>query len=285
MLWNRLSSKFRRQSAQIERAHADGLAVNEDSPEAFEEILWRKYFDHKHTASGISLWSTADSNFVTYFREHMQKIVLARQPGHLKEGRYVSKNNNNVGRIPALQDMVSDALIVVPVRDPLEHAISLWSQHQNFSRRQASDPFVRKYMEDIGHYEFGTLHRPIKFPSVGVLTEDRSPDSIDYWLAYWIAAFEHLSACEGIVFLSYESLCRSPVESVTQLSRQLCIRATGSEIEDAASMLRGATPSRKHVHSTDKELSERAMFVYRELLCCCLPVGAYHTNANRTADA
>jgi len=35
-------------------------------------------------------------------------------------------------------------------------------------------------MSDIGHYEFGDLHRPIDFPGLDDLTRGRDPSKPDY---------------------------------------------------------------------------------------------------------
>lgn len=48
-------------------------------------------------------------------------------------------------------------------------------------------------MKDLGHFEFGALHRPFLFDNYAALTEGLTPADLDYWLAYWIVAFEHLA--------------------------------------------------------------------------------------------
>jgi hypothetical protein len=55
VLWSRVSRGFRRRSEHRERAHGDGLKINEDSPEAFEEVLWKNYYPHKYTPARIEL--------------------------------------------------------------------------------------------------------------------------------------------------------------------------------------------------------------------------------------
>ena len=58
LLWERVSKGFRKPTGLKERAHGDGLVVGYDSPEAFEEVLWRTYWPQKFTPQGIELWST-----------------------------------------------------------------------------------------------------------------------------------------------------------------------------------------------------------------------------------
>ena len=79
VLWNRISKNIRKKSVLRERAHGDGLVISEDSPEAFEEVLWRKYFPQYYTEDGISLWNSINPDFTKYFQEHMKKIVSLRE--------------------------------------------------------------------------------------------------------------------------------------------------------------------------------------------------------------
>lgn len=133
VLWARVASKFRSQNCSgQERAHGDGLAIDQDSPEAFEEVLWLRFFEEKYSGKSISMWGKKDTNsqFKKYFREHMQKIVLLRHPQDLMGARYVSKNNANIARTQALMKMFPDASVVVPLRNPVEHAISLLRQQK-----------------------------------------------------------------------------------------------------------------------------------------------------------
>jgi hypothetical protein len=62
VLWSRLSAPFRQPATAQERAHGDGVQVSFDSPEAFEEILWRAFWPHKYTDSRIELWGPGDSS-------------------------------------------------------------------------------------------------------------------------------------------------------------------------------------------------------------------------------
>jgi hypothetical protein len=272
VLWNRVSQGFHHRSAQRERAHGDGLKVNEDSPEAFEEVLWKKFFSHKYTGNNIALWASSDLNaeFTAYLRDHMKKIVSLRQPGHMVDGRYVSKNNANIARIAVLKHMCPDAHILVPFRDPVEHAVSMWRQHRNFISQHAEEPFVRDYMADIGHFEFGALHKPIAMDGRAALCGDFDPESTDYWLAYWICCFKHLAQQQGIRLVCYESLCSSALESVTRLAEVLEIKAGADEIASAASVLSPAPPGRGDAHNFSPQLLARASDVHDGLMSRCI---------------
>lgn len=273
VLWARVARRFQSQSSpEQERAHADGLAVNEDSPEAFEEVLWLKYFADKYSGESISLWESADikSSFAKYFREHIKKIIFLRRPEELNRARYVSKNNTNICRIQAINKIFPDAYIIVPLRDPIEHAVSLQRQHKNFCERHAAEPFVRKYMEDIGHFEFGHLHRPIQFPGLSQKSVGFNLDSIDYWVSYWVAAFGYLSQQAGIDFISYEPLCEASVSGLKKLCQHLELEAADTDISEAASIFRPAPPSRKFEYTVNPALMDSAITLHEQLSRRCV---------------
>lgn len=266
VLWERISSRFRRRSEPRERAHGDGLAVNEDSPEAFEEVLWQRQHPHKYKSGSIALWGAGDvvPEFRELFIKHMRKIICLRETGSAC-GRYISKNNANVARIGLLQQLFPDADILVPFRQPIEHAVSLWHQHLNFTDQHSNNRFIMDYMAYIGHYEFGALHKPVDFPGIEELLVGLSPEMLDYWLAYWIAGFRHLLEQDQLNFIEYESLCTRPVENLTSLCEALNIGAGKREIREAASLLREPTPKGGN-HSPREELIQLACNIHERLL-------------------
>lgn len=217
LLWDRVSRPFRKPGALQARAHGDGMAVGFDSPEAFEEVLWRAFWPDKYADGRIRLWSADDRDpeFEDFFHRHMRKIILRAAQGN---GRYVSKNNANIARIPLLRRLFPASPIIVPFRNPLDQAASLLSQHRRFTELHAQDSFARKYMEDIGHLEFGATHRPIAFPVVSAAP----PTGLEYWLATWTAAFSHiLRLGDAVHLVDFDGLCAAPQESLAALGAVL----------------------------------------------------------------
>lgn len=267
VLWSRVSGAFQKRSELRERAHGDGMQVGYDSPEAFEEVIWQALLPEKYAGSRLQLWTENDVNedARTFFIEHMQKIIALRRPERREDGRYISKNNGNMARLQMLGSLFEGASVVVPVRSPLEHAFSLLRQHQNFLQMHASEPFVRRYMADIGHFEFGELHRPIDFPLLEELTSGRDPESIDYWLAYWIAAFEHvLEQRDKVTVFSYEAACSDGLKTLSLLCEQLGIPDEGALTRAAA--LFNSPPQRADGVECDPTLRERAKQLHAALV-------------------
>lgn len=269
-LWARVTGSFRIKDRFVERAHGDGIAVSVDSPEAFEEVLWIQFFSHKYRDNQICLWKKADQRFTRFFREHVRKIISLRAPINIDNARYVSKNNCNIARVPAVKESFPDSYILIPVREPLEQAVSLLRQHKNFSEKQEEDYFVEKYMADIGHFEFGNNHAPIRFEGFDELTSGLRPDSLDYWLAYWIAAFRHLISLEGVTFLSYEAIISSGVDGFKKLCCHLSLDAREQEFIEAYAVFRESSQSKGYDGEVRKDLLDVASILYQDLLQRCI---------------
>lgn len=265
ILWSRLSRSFRLSAEMRERAHGDGVAVGFDSPEAFEEAYWCAFWPEKYGAERIEPWRRDERNpeFEAFFYRHMRKIIAVRgenrksSPPH----RYLSKNNGNIARLPLLPVLFPDCRIVVPLRSPFAHARSLQRQHRRFKDMHASDPFARRYMTALGHFEFGEALRPIGFThKLG------DPDSIGFWLRYWLAAHEAIRAApsECLVFVDHENLCARPVESVQALCQSLAIDP-GPEILEAAAAIRRPTDDARHRAPDAGSLLGRAARLFEAL--------------------
>jgi hypothetical protein len=240
LLWDRLSGGVRAGVSERERAHADGVTIGIDSPEAFEEVLWRAFWPAKYGRDAIEPWREDESHpdFERFFRDHIRKLVALRADPP-EAGRYVSKNNGNIARIGLLRRLFPDAALVVPFRAPDQHAASMLQQHRRFCEIHEREPFSRRYMHDIGHFEFGALHRPFAFadPLPVVSSSASDPHRDEYWLGYWIRTFHALlDEGDSVHFISYERLCEDPRTALAALEEALglpegrLLRAAGDRI-------------------------------------------------------
>jgi hypothetical protein len=150
------------------------------------------------------------------------------------------------------------------VRCPLAHAASLHRQHANFLARHAEDPFTRRYMADIGHYEFGELHRPIRFPGFASLAGGLDPSDLDYWLAYWIAAFEHVTGRrDAVTLIDYEHVTRRKDAGAYLADRAGLDAARAPAIGD---YFRPAPPLSPELDAHRGPLRDRAEALHADLL-------------------
>ena len=243
-LWQRFTAPFQRQVAATERAHGDGMKINPDSPEALEEIIWHTFWQRHYHCDRIIPWDDKQNQeFTRFFVDHMQKIIYLRRPQAKDTARYISKNNANIARIPLIKQLFPEAIIIVPFRDPLQHANSLLRQHLNFLKIHRADPFAQEYMAAIGHYDFGENLRPIDFD--GWLERRQTPDatSLGFWLEYWIASYQYLLQINpnSLYFFDYDALCSNGDRGLKQLA-EIVDSQNPQALISAASRIRNPQP-------------------------------------------
>jgi hypothetical protein len=266
LLWNRFSKTFRNAGTLTERVHGDGILVNVDSPESFEEIIWKEFWPSYYKEKKILPWSEARyPAFEEFFLNHIRKIILLKTDEE-EQGRYVSKNNLNIARIGYLGSVFPDATILILFRSPLQHAASLLKQHRNFLGIHKEDRYAQKYMEDTGHFDFGENLRPVDF--VGWISKagETDPNTLSFWLQYWINTYQYLlnSGDDQVGFFSFESLFADPQSALERLGAII-------EVQDFELLLKNVdritSPKPHSVDTTEipSNLHDQAMDLYREL--------------------
>ena len=189
-LWSRLS--FNKKDIDlVERAHGDGIKVSTESPEAFEEVFWMTFEE-------------GDKDTKEKFKNYVQ---LISHKYHKK--RYLSKNNQNIRRVELISKIFPHSKILIPFRNPIQHAYSLLSQHKRFIEDSKKDNFISNYMKCIGHSEFGPNYIPIH--DKNLCFEDNL--NINHWLEQWHLTYKHcfdnLKNNENVYFVCYEKLCNA----------------------------------------------------------------------------
>jgi hypothetical protein len=189
-LWSKLSYS-KKDSNLTERAHGDGIKVSSESPEAFEEVFWMTFHqDEKNTEEKF---------------KHYVQLINQRY----KKKRYLSKNNQNIRRLELISNTFPNSTIIIPFRDPMQHAYSLLYQHQKFIEDSKKDKFISNYMKWIGHTEFGPNYIPIYNKDLCF----KNDIDINHWLEQWyltyLQCYEALRNKENVYFICYEQLCSS----------------------------------------------------------------------------
>jgi hypothetical protein len=269
VLWQRFAGRFGRAAgAAAERAHGDGVEVGLDSPEAFEEMLWMAFWPGHYREHAILPWAAeaeAD-DFADFFRRHMAKIVGGAGGAG---GRYLSKNNANIARLGLLERLFPDATIVVPIREPVAQARSLLRQHQRFKALHEQDAFARRYMEGLGHFEFGAALKPFAFTEPA--PDPARADEIDFWLAYWCSAYEWVLSTAGdrVVMVDHDALSAAPALYLPALADALGV-ADPPALLAAESRFRPGRPA-SPPQDASPALLERAASLHARLRHRCLP--------------
>lgn len=264
-LWRRISGVGARQKAEQERAHGDGIAVNYDSPEALEEVFWKTFSGKDYLYATHLEPHSPDAETQQKFVTYVDAIIRAsEQPQQLS---YLSKNNNNILRLPTIAASFPSARIIVPFRDPLQQSLSLRRQHWRFVEDDKADEFTGKYMTWLAHHEFGANRRPFCFQEQAKsVFEQHDPDKLEHWLLLWTHVYQNLlqTAPANTVFLSYEKLCEDDKQTWHRLLEHLDL--TWPQSTDQVFRL-----SQSSLDETpDTAILSQAREVHEQLLARCL---------------
>lgn len=236
-LWSKLSNG-KEKNNKVERAHGDGIKVSTESPEAFEEVFWITF-------------DCGDKGTKEKFKHYVELINHKYQ----KE-RYLSKNNQNIRRLRFISDTFPNSKILIPFRNPIQHAYSLLSQHKRFIEHAKKDNFIASYMKWIGHTEFGPNYIPINNKDLCFCDSL----TIDHWLEQWHLTYkncyENFKDKENIYFICYEKLCNSS-QYWLEILRISNIKDTYDfEFKESNKLIS---------HITDEDITQKALSLYKQL--------------------
>lgn len=219
--WHRLGGRWQKSGKAEERAHGDGLEVDFDSIEAFEEVFWLTFAEKSYVQEDRLMRHGIDPEVAARFREFVAIVIAA----HDAEGshRYLSKNNNNVLRLGGLAEVFPKARFIVPFREPLQHACSLLRQHTRFCDAQGDDRFTLKYMSWLGHFEFGRDLRPFDFGDAPSEFKSEDANHVLFWLRNWIRVYRGVLAVlpSSAILWDFDAFCANPWPMAVTLAETL----------------------------------------------------------------
>lgn len=178
---------FNRKISLSKRFHDDGIMINLDSPEAFDEVFLNNFEKN-----------ILEIEFLNYVQLIIKKY---------KKRRYISKNNHNYKRINFLKKVFPSSKILVIFRNPLDQSFSLLNQHINFSKLHKTNTFSKKYMRSLYHFEFGDLHSAWFNPNKYLNNLE-----VNYWLEQWYLFYKKMIdnySLDNFVFINYDLLKKS----------------------------------------------------------------------------
>tara|TARA_R110002049_G_scaffold77408_1_gene197972 strand:+ start:128 stop:1144 length:1017 start_codon:yes stop_codon:yes gene_type:complete len=249
-LWNK-----KLKIAAHERAHKDGIIIDGNSPEEFDEYFWKAFMKDSYIKDGL-LPHIVEEEIVNKYLTYISLICLSKQ-----KQKYISKNNNNILRLSTLKK-INNSKIFILFREPISHASSLMKLHRSFSDSQLEDPFVLDYFNYLGHHEFGLNHKPFLLTEnfIGSRTQYTLED-INYWLILWINYYEYVldNFDDSYMLISFESLVDEPDSVFEYVSKNLQVKPFANSIKKHKPMIYEPVPC-------NLELQNRAKQVYNKLL-------------------
>lgn len=251
-LWAKVY-KPRKKNESSERAHGDGIKVGLASVEALEEYFFKVLKNDAYITEDGLLEHRLTPEENDLYRRYQNSIA--------REEIYLAKNNNALLRLKSLLQLNSDLAVFMLIRQPLQHAHSLMVQHEGFCDQQKKDPFVREYMDWLGHHEFGEGERPFIFNGKGGQSEQVK--DLNYWLERWVNYYSKIEIQDNLFLIRYEDFLQNPKGVLNLFQSKLSITLNYNEIKVF-------NKNDKHVIATNHELLSQANAIYSTLSKLCL---------------
>jgi hypothetical protein len=226
--WNRFFPKLpiKALRSPVERVNRDRLQVTRDSSEGVEEMIWLRFFDQLHDPSRSNVLddSTLNSDFETFFKDHIRKLLLVRG-----RSRYVSKNNPCVTRMRYLRRIFPDARFLLYVRNPIDHAASVIKQDRLFTDLARDDQRLVRMNKMTGFHEFGPNWVPVNVGNDAItqeITRCRAQGrQVRARALQWASVFGFIieqlrhdpELARAVCVVRYEDLCVKPEETIDRI--------------------------------------------------------------------
>ena len=212
-LWKKKSS-----IVTHERAHKDGITIDGNSPEEFDEYFWKLHLNDAYIKSDALERHQISQDILDQYKKYIQLICFSKG-----KKKYISKNNNNILRLEALRKLPNTKIIFL-FRHPASHASSLHKLHLKFSGEQKKDPFALEYFDFLGHHEFGQHHKPFALTAfLDKARMDFGPHDINYWLLIWMNYYTYVlkNLNKNDLLICFEDLMNNPDRIYQKLSEKL----------------------------------------------------------------
>ncbi|WP_211208914.1 sulfotransferase domain-containing protein [Cytophaga aurantiaca] len=244
-----------------ERAHGDKVLFGYSTIEALEEVYFKTFlhdgFIQEKTLSEHNIDEKTYNNYLHY------QQLLKRD----SETTYLAKNNNFILRYRSLRSFNKDFKVVFLFRHPIEHAYSLFKQHQRFSKLHQEDPFTLEYMNWLAHHEFGMNLKYFQFATTNI-PADANPETIEYWIHVWInysKVILNLEDDPNRMLVQYEDFLHTPVKVIAAISEFTGLKIPISKVERFEN-----TPSYKG--ELNQVLQQECLDLYQKLAAKKSPI-------------
>ena len=209
--WNLISDFYYKGVEPFPRYHGDGLKVSPNSPDAFEELIWKEFIQDYNLNGIFQLLfeNYENKKFENYYKTQIKKILAIR--GNKK--RYLSKGNYNILRIKYIKKIFPDAKFIVCFRDPLENAQSALKVHENFKSFSKKNKYFDKILSHLCHFEFGNMRKSFNFSGFN-LERESFDDEIFYYVNQWYKIYnivnKYYSEEKNIIFIDNQTMIDNP---------------------------------------------------------------------------
>jgi hypothetical protein len=237
----------------IERSHKDDIFIDESSPEAFDEVFFKIYEGKNY--SYVNCLKQYKSSHIQEYLEFINHCLCVNQ-----KNIYLTKNNNHILRLTQLIE-TQKFKILIAFREPLNHASSLLNQHIIHTQLQKEDKYYLKYMNYLGHHEFGLNHKYFLFKNPRLDISLFSGNN--YWLVQWINYYHHILDLferfqeDVFILVPFKDWCEKEPYLINKINKYINLT-----INDKPTY----KPKVKDFFQVDQNLREIANDIYNKLL-------------------
>jgi hypothetical protein len=271
--WSFFNTSYYRGKSLEQRIHRDALRVDPNSPDAFEEIIWKKRLvDYTEGGFCRPLDRTYENSaLMQSLTDSIRKILFIRG----RKTRYLSKGNYNLFRLKFLLETFPDARIVLCIRNPIQQAMSMARVHGEFSRLAANDRLFGGKLDSLGHFEFGPNRKPVTVNSDGCMrTEAFWAQGDDYrgYLQQWIDVYSFVRdhyflddeiKCQ-ILLVNYGRFVADPTSEIRRIADFCHLETTESYLRETADRVSSSPAYTARLDSGDQE--DQAIKLYNDIL-------------------
>ncbi len=191
-----------------ERAHKDNVLFSEASIEALEEYFFKAHLNDSFIKDQYLEKHEVSKDLLEKYYNY--QALFQDQSGT----KYLAKNNNFILRYESIRKQNPKFKAILIFRNPVDHAKSLLKQHNNFIEKQTEDGFILKYMNWLGHHEFGLHHKHFALTTTNIGTENDKKDSLTFWLTIWINYYNYILKIyrpgQNLLLVHYQDLATNP---------------------------------------------------------------------------
>ena len=155
IFWSYIQNLFYLGQKKRQRLHGDNLKIDTNSPDSFEELIWKNYLED-YDIKGY--WQKIEYDQFNELSKNLD-IFIKKIIRINKVNRYLSKNNNNIFRVKYLLNKFSNAKIIIVIRNPIDLAFSSAKVHFKFLKYHQTIKSFSEELSELGHYEFGSQRR------------------------------------------------------------------------------------------------------------------------------
>jgi hypothetical protein len=271
--WSYFNGSYYSGKRLEQRIHQDALWVDPNSPDAFEESIWKyqlvNYYEDGFCAVLDSSYDNPQLEIT--LKTCIRKILFVRK----KKTRYISKGNYNLFRLKFILKMFPDAKLVLCIREPIQQAKSMARVHQEFMRLAANDRSFGKKLSRLGHFEFGPERKAITINRDGCrLTETywKQDDHYRGYLQQWIDVYTFVrnhymnddTARPHILLADYGSFTDDASSEIRRIAKFCELQATNAFLETAVGKV--SIASKNDSPSEYSAQEKLAREIYSEIL-------------------